>query len=121
MKKQRDIEANISKERSHKWPAVERKFKKLNPICEVCKSNQKLNVHHIKPFHLFPELELEPTNLMTLCMSERECHLKIGHGGNFRAYNPDVVENINLIKSDINLFESVYQSIKLKILTENRK
>ena len=42
------------------------------------------------PFHLDPALELDPTNLITLCMDEKECHLHIGHGGSFKQYNPEV-------------------------------
>jgi len=42
------------------------------------------------PFHLDPAKELDPTNLITLCMSKKECHLYIGHGGSFKQYNPNV-------------------------------
>jgi hypothetical protein len=52
-----------------------------------------LNVHHVLPFHLKPELELDPSNLITLCSSlDKNCHLDIGHGDNFRAYNASVRE-----------------------------
>lgn len=52
---------------------------------------EHLNVHHKVPFHIAPELELEESNLITLCMSEdRHCHLLIGHGDSFKAYVPDV-------------------------------
>ena len=52
-----------------------------------------LNVHHVKPFHLFPDLELDAGNLITLC--ERgafSCHWIVGHGGrDWRDYNPTCV------------------------------
>jgi hypothetical protein len=43
------------------------------------------------PFHLRPELELDPNNLIVLCMDVNECHLEIGHGGSLRCYNPKVI------------------------------
>ena len=77
--------------RSDKWPAVEHAHLKQFPTCASCGSTTKLNVHHKYPFHLHPELELDPTNLITLCMDPAtECHIKVGHGDNFKAYNPDV-------------------------------
>jgi hypothetical protein len=53
----------------------------------------KLDVHHIRPFHLHPDLELEPSNLITLCEADKggvNCHLFIGHLGNFKSFNVDV-------------------------------
>jgi hypothetical protein len=75
--------------RSPKWPAVERAHLEKQPRCAACDSTKQLNVHHKLPFHLHPELELDPNNLITLCM-DNECHIEIGHGGNFKAYNPEV-------------------------------
>lgn len=78
-------------ERSSSWPRVEREFLAKNPSCAACGSMEHLNVHHKMPFHLHPELELEESNLITLCMSEdRHCHLLIGHGDSFKAYVPGV-------------------------------
>ena len=76
--------------RSPRWPKVERAFKTLHPLCAACGGDERLNVHHKKPFHLDPALELDNRNLITLCMGKLECHLRIGHGDNFKAYNPDV-------------------------------
>lgn len=76
--------------RSSAWPAVEKKFRATNPTCAACGSKVRLQVHHKRPFHLHPELELDPTNLICLCMGPNECHIQIGHGDNFKAYNPNV-------------------------------
>lgn len=77
--------------RSDAWPEVEKTHLRLYPTCAACASKVRLNVHHKKPFHLDPNLELDPRNLITLCMDPAaECHIKIGHGDNFRAYNPNV-------------------------------
>ena len=84
----RDV--GISAKRSGKWPTVEKHFLEAHPTCEACGSKKRLNVHHCKPFHLDPELELDPNNLITLCMDTKECHLHLGHGGSFKQYCPDV-------------------------------
>ena len=78
--------------RSSKWPAVQKRHLKANPTCAACGAIDKLDVHHMKPFHLHPTLELDPTNLITLCM-ENDCHLYVGQGDNFKAYNPNVLED----------------------------
>ena len=51
--------------RSAGWAKVEKDFLAKNPICAICSTNKKLNVHHKKPFHLHPELELDVNNLIT--------------------------------------------------------
>lgn len=78
--------------RNSKWPAARKKHLKAKPACEACGASTELEVHHMKPFHLHPTLELDPTNLITLCM-ENDCHLYVGHGDNFKAYNPNVIED----------------------------
>ena len=102
----RDAHVGHGIERSPKWPHVEKLHLKLEPVCAACGSSKKLNVHHKKPFHLFPQLELDLNNLITLCM-DKECHVKIGHGGNFKDYNPDVAEDAAKVLSNENLFEEV--------------
>lgn len=45
--------------RSSEWNKTRLNFIKENPFCAWCKSIKLLNVHHIKPFHTWPELELK--------------------------------------------------------------
>lgn len=73
--------------RSSHWPSVRAKFVKAHPRCEACGVAEGLNVHHIKPYQSNPELELDPTNLITLC---RTHHFSIGHLGNWHKANPNV-------------------------------
>ena len=80
-------------DRSPHWPTVEHQFRKGSPTCAACGSTKLIQVHHVKPFHMHPELELELTNLISLCMGPNECHLKIGHGDNFKDANPNVRED----------------------------
>ena len=83
-------ERKKAKERSPHWPEVERAYHKSHPTCAACGTATRIQIHHKKPFHLDPALELEPSNLIALCMAEHECHLRIGHGDDFKAYNPNV-------------------------------
>ncbi len=62
--------------RSGKWPSVRAEYLRLHPTCEACGTDKELNVHHVHPFHEHPELELQMSNLITLC---REHHLTLGH------------------------------------------
>ena len=62
--------------RSGKWPAVRAEYLRLHPTCEACGTDRELNVHHVHPFHEHPELELQMSNLITLC---RTHHLALGH------------------------------------------
>lgn len=82
-----------SKRSSH-WPKVEHEHVKLHPACAGCGFTH-VEVHHVKPFHLFPELELDETNLITLCRSGNNCHLLIGHGDDFNYYNLAIREDAN--------------------------
>jgi hypothetical protein len=106
--------------RSSRWPEVEYKYKENNPECACCGSKNKLQIHHKKPFHLHPELELDPTNLITLCM-DLDCHILVGHGDNFKMYNPDVVEDAAIVRksSDIKgTLKIVAASAKSKRLSQ---
>lgn len=80
-----------SRGRSPRWRAVRKAYLKAHPTCESCGGTRMLEVHHRKPFNLFPELELDPTNLITLCEHPaRNCHYAVGHLMNWRAWNPVV-------------------------------
>lgn len=83
------------KDRSSKWPTFRKHVLEKHPFCAYCGGTEKLQVHHIAPFHLHPELELDETNVIVLCEKpETDHHLHIGHLGNFRSEgNPNVVED----------------------------
>lgn len=79
--------------RSSKWRKVRKIHLKANPTCAVCKSRKKVEVHHKIPFHITPDLELKETNLLSLCENKKyglNCHLLIGHLGNYRRFNDDI-------------------------------
>jgi len=82
--------------RSGHWAAVRKRHLDAHSECAVCGGGERLEVHHIRPFHLHPDLELEPTNLVTLCEAGHDginCHLFFGHLGNFKSFNVDVISD----------------------------
>jgi hypothetical protein len=100
------------KARSGKWTTVEKHFLEKNGKCEICASVNHLQVHHVKPFHLYPELELDENNLITLCMDARGCHIRIGHGSSFRCYNPKLREHVEILQKDISQFDKIAAEAK---------
>jgi 5-methylcytosine-specific restriction protein A len=86
----------IGAARSSRWPTVRKKHLELHPTCEMCGGKEKAEVHHIRPFHLHPDLELDPKNLVMLCEAKKvgaNCHLLFGHLGNFKSWNVEVIAN----------------------------
>ena len=74
--------------RSPAWRRVRAHHMDLYKRCAACdrwKKRHMLEVHHIQSFHEWPILELEPTNLITLC---RRCHQLLGHLNAWRRINP---------------------------------
>lgn len=86
----------LTAKRSSHWPTVRKHHLEAHPNCAVCGGTAKLEVHHKQPFHLNPALELDPSNLITLCEANKEginCHLFVGHLGSFKAFNPAVEQD----------------------------
>ncbi len=73
--------------RSPGWRKVERAAVEAHPCCSACGGKKDLQVHHVLPFHLHPDLELEPSNLIVLC---RVHHLWVGHLGDWKSWNAEV-------------------------------
>ena len=80
--------------RSSRWYKVRNEHLKEHPYCECCGGKEKIEVHHIKPFHLWPELELQKNNLMTLC-ERRKCHITFGHLFNYQSFNLSVETDVS--------------------------
>lgn len=78
--------------RSNQWPEVRKAHLEKFPTCAACGKDKKITVHHKSPFHLKPELELEPSNLITLCEGNKniQCHIVVGHNNSYKDFNPDV-------------------------------
>lgn len=79
--------------RSSKWRKVRAAHIEKNPECEICGGKKKVEVHHVIPFNIAPDKELDPENLITLCERKKygiNCHLLVGHLGNYRGFNQSV-------------------------------
>ena len=80
--------------RSGSWESLSTSFL-LNKKCAICGSTDNLQAHHKKPFHVYPELELEVKNLVPLCgKKSRNCHFIFGHLMNWVTYNHDLDNTI---------------------------
>jgi hypothetical protein len=100
--------------RSPQWPRVEKEHLAKHPTCAACGGSKRPQVHHEKPFHTDPSLELDPNNLITLCMGKFECHIRIGHGDSFEYYNPHVVTHAARVMAHPDQREAVEAEAKLR-------
>lgn len=97
--------------RSYQWPEVRKIHLKNNPSCAACGGSVRVQVHHKIPFHTHPELELDPTNLITLCMGERECHLWCGHLEDWHKFNLEVEPDSQEILENPDEFKELKETI----------
>jgi hypothetical protein len=73
------------------WQRCRRAFlKKVGKVCVCCTSKKKIEVHHMLPRHIRPDLAVDQTNLIALC---KDCHFHIGHLNSYHTYN----DNIELV------------------------
>ena len=108
----------LGMQRSHKWPALRRRTIQGAGCCAACGRTTNLTVHHIQPFHLYPALELEPTNLIVLCENkDGNCHLRIGHGRDWDIYNPNVVTDAAMLRGNPLLQATVWANARNAAIT----
>lgn len=86
--------------RSREWSKVRDCYIAENNHCEICGSTDYLEVHHLLDTSNFPEYELHPNNLITLCgiRSKNKCHFKYGHLGNYRKTNYNLINDIGVLR-----------------------
>lgn len=105
--------------RSPQWHGVRMTAIKDNPKCACCGDTTNLQVHHLVPFHTKPELELDPKNLVVVCMGKNECHILIAHGDSFKRYNPYLAADIkNIQAGTISLQEAAQRAKANSLLNE---
>jgi hypothetical protein len=78
--------------RSPQWAGVRAAHLKKQKACQGCGQRDQLEVHHIIPYHIQPDRELDPANLMTLC---QDCHLTWGHLRNWSSWNVMVEKDVS--------------------------
>jgi hypothetical protein len=86
--------------RSGHWPALRAEHLEKHPRCVACGGKEQLEVHHRIPISQRPQLELDPTNLITLCEAN-SCHFVIGHLCSWRSWNPRVFEDATKLHQKI--------------------
>ena len=73
---------------SGKWQRAKRKYYKTHEKkCACCGTKKKIELHHKKPRHSFPELALVEGNFTPLCGGGKGCHFHIGHLNSYYTYN----------------------------------
>lgn len=87
-----DVRPRKGAKRSSQWSKVRDEFIEAHPRCAFCGGTKELQVHHVIPFE-FGGHELDPANLITLCCGTFNCHLLVGHLGDYSSMNP-------LVRSD---------------------
>jgi 5-methylcytosine-specific restriction endonuclease McrA len=103
--------------RSPHWPKTRRVYLLTHGACAICGYTLHLNVHHIKPFHLFPALELDPTNFITLgekCPTGNH-HFLFGHFGDWTKWNPDIELLARFILANFGQQRAKFDPIRLSI------
>lgn len=83
--------------RNPAWEGLSVKVK-AGSRCAYCRKTHDLEAHHIVPFHLQPALELVEANLVVLC---RWCHFVIGHFGDWKLFNPCILQILAAVEADV--------------------
>lgn len=90
-------QCGVQATRDPRWQHVRDEHIRTHSFCIACGNTRDLEAHHIKPFSQYPLLELDPSNLVTLCTKSirggMNCHLIMGHNGYTHDINPSVVSN----------------------------
>lgn len=90
----------FSKNRSSKWPQARRDYLKEHPVCEITGETKNLDVHHIVPFHVRPDLELLPSNMITLTR-RKGIHFIFGHLLNWKSWNENIDQDAEMWRNKI--------------------
>jgi hypothetical protein len=76
--------------RDGRWPTIRKHALDANPNCVAC-GKPATQVHHADtPVHIDPTRELDESQLVCLC---GDCHLRFGHLGDWKAWNPCIRED----------------------------
>jgi hypothetical protein len=95
----------LERKRSPQWAETERRFLKEHSRCAACGGDFRVQAHHILPVDRYPELEFDESNLLPLCMSEHECHVRLGHGGDasMKCWNLSALSDADIVRANPDL------------------
>ena len=71
-------------------------YRKAHPICEWDNCNDSIEVHHIIPISVRPDLAADTNNMISLGC--KRCHLCVGHAGNTAYYYVSNIKEICRIR-----------------------
>jgi len=94
----RDLKTGTVGKRSSHWRGFSKEVKKEVGHCEACDSKWFLALHHILPFHLHPELELDRNNCIVLC---RKCQFIFGHLRYWKSWNISIRRDAKILLDKI--------------------
>lgn len=77
-----------------------KEYRRQFDACEYCGRRGRIQVHHILPVSVRPDLASDSMNLISLCA--KRCHITIGHAGNYKNY----VENCELLASQARVIKT---------------
>jgi 5-methylcytosine-specific restriction protein A len=83
------VDRTFGASRSPRWASFRREH--IKDKCEVCRKGHFLELHHIKPYHLFPEEETNSDNVVTVC---RSCHFSWCHFFSWKKFNSQIKSDI---------------------------
>ena len=79
------------------WQATRKKYLEfMGRKCRCCGYEKNIEVHHILPRHVRPDLTLEINNLIALC---KHCHFHVGHLNNYHNYNETIETVAEYVKN----------------------
>lgn len=89
----------LTTKRHSGWGPASHLYVLRYPSCYVCgrlvwkglKAVCPYSIHHALPFHLYPELEMDEANWVTVCEYRSfNCHFVAGHLLDWRSWNADI-------------------------------
>lgn len=108
-----------SHQRSPEWISVRKTHLIKHPCCAACgwsemNGKQKVQVHHIMPFCLYPQAELDPNNLISLCeIGIDGCHSNFGHPLGTQSYNPYVLQHTAILNKTFSRLEEIMELARM--------
>ena len=85
-------------------------YRKAHPVCEWDNCNDSIQVHHIIPISVRPDLAANTNNMISLGC--KRCHLCLGHAGNTAYYYVANIKEICTIRVIETNFVSYNKRIK---------
>jgi hypothetical protein len=82
--------------------------------CMVCGGTKTVQAHHLFPRHIWPQLMYREEFWVPLDRDNPvlDCHCLIGHGGDFKGYNPFCVAMAELLRPVLRANKNILAAIR---------